>query len=236
MIHLNCDMGEGMSHDHLIMPYINASNISCGLHAGDEGTIRKTIEAAIAHHVEIGAHPSFDDRANFGRIEMNLTDAELNDLIVRQLTSFSKLLSEYGHKLVHVKPHGALYNLSAKNLRVAAIIAKAVFDFNSSLCLYGLSGSASIQEARRLGLLTKSESFADRRYAPDGKLVPRDRPGAVYTSTDEIIEQCLYLQEGRARAVDGKFINLESETICIHGDGANAVSFARALHERFKSA
>ena len=234
MIHLNCDMGEGMPHDHLVMPYIDAANISCGLHAGDETTIRSTIESAIAHRVQIGAHPSFDDRARFGRVEMNLTDPELYDLVVRQLISFSKLVSEYGQQLTHVKPHGALYNLSAKNPRTASVIAQAVFDLDPGVCLYGLSGSASISEARRLGLLTKSETFADRRYAPDGSLVPRDRPGAVITHVEEIVEQCLFLREGKARAADGTFINLESETICIHGDGANAVLFARAIHERFR--
>ena len=153
-------MGEGMGNDHLIMPFIHSANIACGYHAGDPGTIWQTIELAIANKVKIGAHVSFLDRKNFGRTEMHLAEEELYDLIIQQLIIFNEIAGSIDCKINHVKPHGALYNMSARDAQTAIVIARAISDFDPSLELYGLSGSYSIAAAKEKGLQTASEVLA----------------------------------------------------------------------------
>jgi UPF0271 protein len=163
-IDLNCDMGEGMDNDALLMPFISSANIACGYHAGDEEIIKKTINLSLQHGITIGAHPGFADKENFGRSEQQLSNEQFYDLISEQLTILQKFIDEAGTVLHHVKPHGALYNMSAKDPLLANIIARAVKDHNASLILYGLSNSHSINEAEKLQLKTASEVFADRTY------------------------------------------------------------------------
>jgi 5-oxoprolinase (ATP-hydrolysing) subunit A len=165
---LNCDMGEGLSTDASIMPYISSANIACAYHAGDEKTIWQTIELAVLHNVTVGAHVSFFDKENFGRSELNIPADELYDLITQQLFVLEEIADSLSASLRHVKPHGALYNMSAKDASLANVIARAVKDFDERLILFGLSGSHSIHEAQKLGLKTASEVFADRTYQDDG--------------------------------------------------------------------
>src|SRR6266404_9688454 len=161
---INCDMGEGIGNDEAIMPFISSANIACGYHAGDEETMKQTIESAIKYNVAIGAHPSFFDKENFGRTEMNLPADEIYDLVILQLRTIHKIVKEKNAALHHVKPHGALYNMSARSPQIAKAVAQAVKDFDGGLVLFGLSGSHSIKEAEVINLRTANEVFADRTY------------------------------------------------------------------------
>lgn len=235
-VDINCDMGEGIGNDELIMPFITSVNIACGYHAGDAATMWQTVESAIKRNVSIGAHPSFLDRKNFGRTEMDLEMEEIYDLVTQQLIILNEITSELETKLQHVKPHGALYNMSAKDLSLANTIARAVKDFDTSLILFGLSGSHSISEAKKIGLQTVSEVFADRTYQDDGSLTPRSQPNALIEKTDKAVAQVLQMiKEGTVTTVSGKIIPIVAETICIHGDGKNAVEFAKAIHDAIRS-
>jgi UPF0271 protein len=224
-------MGEGIGNDELLMPFINSANIACGYHAGDKATIERTIALCVKHNVSIGAHPSFYDRKNFGRIEMNLAPADLYDLVIRQLVIFKEAADSFDQKISHVKPHGALYNMSAKDMMIANVIAKAVSDFDSRLTLFGLSGSHSIDEAKTMGLTTISEVFADRTYQDGGSLTPRSQPGALIEKVDQAVQQVLQMiTKGTVTTIQGKTIPVVAETICLHSDGKHAVEFAKAIH------
>jgi UPF0271 protein len=235
-VSVNCDMGEGTGNDELIMPFITSANIACGYHAGNVSTMQQTVELCLKHHVAIGAHPSFLDRENFGRSEMNLPAGELYDLLTQQLIIFTEVADACGAKIHHVKPHGALYNMSARDAGIAIVIAKAVKDFDNSLVLLGQSGSHSISEAKKLGLTTASEVFADRTYRDDGSLIPRSQPGALIEETGKAVAQVLQMiREGAVTTVSGKIIPVLAETICIHSDGKHAAEFAEAIHAAIKA-
>ena len=234
-IDINCDMGEGIGTDEMIMPFISSANIACGYHAGDEHIMKQTIELAVNNKVAIGAHPSFLDKENFGRTEMNLPPEEVYDLIILQLKMIDKIIKRKKTKLHHVKPHGALYNMSAKDPVIANAIANAVKDFDSSFILFGLSGSHSIQEAEKLNLKTASEVFADRTYQDNGTLTPRSQPHALIENVEGSIAQVLQMiKEKKVTSINGKTISIVADTICIHGDGKNAVAFAKAIHQTLK--
>lgn len=228
---INCDLGEGYPNDAEIMPFITSANIACGYHAGDEDTMRRTIAMAIEKGVHIGAHPSFKDRENFGRREMVLKDQEIYDLVSAQLYLMDKLARGAGVVMKHVKPHGALYNMSARDPQLAYVTAHAVMDFNPERILFGLSGSASIREAEKLGLATRSEVFADRTYQSDGSLTPRSSPGALIEDEQACVLQVQeMIRNGRVMSTAGSYIPMLAQTICLHGDGENAVAFARLIH------
>jgi UPF0271 protein len=232
---LNCDMGEGMDNDELIIPFISSANIACGYHAGDENTIWKTIELAVKNNIAVGAHVSFLDKENFGRSEMNLTADEIYELVEQQLIIIKEIADSFDIKINHVKPHGALYNMSARGTVVAKAIAEAVKDFDSNLILFGLSASHSISEAKAIGLKTASEVFADRTYQDDGSLTPRSQPNALIEDADKAIQQVLQMiKKGTVISVSGKEIPIKAETICIHGDGKYAVEFSKQIYEAFK--
>lgn len=232
---INCDMGEGIGKDELLMPFISSANIACGYHAGDAITINQTIALCIKYNVSTGVHPSFYDKDNFGRIEMNLPVDDLYDLILQQLIIFKKVADSLDQKISHVKPHGALYNMSAKDAGMANVIAKAVRDFDSSLVLYGLSGSHSISEAKVIGLKTASEVFADRTYQDDGSLTPRSQPNALIEDAGKAVQQVLQMvKEKTVTTVSGKIIPVVAETICIHSDGKHATIFAKKIYEHLK--
>lgn len=234
-IDLNCDVGEGMPWDEAIMPYISSANIACGYHAGDEATIRKTMDLCTKYNVAIGAHPGFKDRANFGRKEQQLTEDELHSLITRQLSLFGTICKEKQVKFHHVKLHGALYNMAARSRQISRVVVKAVKNFNDGLLIYGLSGSVMIEEARSAGLKTVEEVFADRTYQADGSLVSRSSSQAVLRDLQKAWDQiCEILQRGAVTAIDGKHTPLRAETICIHGDEAHAPQMAQFLHFRLK--
>jgi len=234
-IDINCDMGEGIGNDEAIMPFISSANIACGYHAGDEGTMKQTIALALRNDVSIGAHPSFFDKKNFGRLEMNLRVDEIYDLVILQLRTIDKIIKEHNTTLHHVKPHGALYNMSAKDPRIARAIAQAVKDFDHDLVLFVLSGSHSKEVADDLGLKTASEVFADRTYQDDGSLTPRSQPKALIDDPGQAVKQALQMViERTVTTVTGKTISIVADTICIHGDGQHATQFAKAINEELK--
>ncbi len=231
-IDLNCDLGEGCGNDAELMKYISSANIGCGGHAGDADTMRRTVELALENNVAIGAHPGFNDRANFGRLAVDISREEIVDLITEQVNSLAKICGELGANIRHVKPHGALYNQSAKDPEIAAAIAEAVKQIDGGLILFGLSGSHSISEAERIGLRTASEVFADRTYQSDGSLTPRNEPNALITDARASIEQVLNMTKyGRVRTTDSIMLSIVAETICIHGDGQHPIDFARSVNK-----
>lgn len=228
----NCDMGEGIGQDELIMPYISSVNIACGFHAGDEGTMFNTILLAQKYKVKIGAHPSFADRENFGRTNIHKTPSEVYHLIQQQITALLEIAVSCDTSLQHVKPHGALYNLAAKDKSLAAAIACAVKDMDENLVVFGLSGSYIISEAQAIGLKTANEVFADRTYQEDGTLTPRTALNALIEDTEQCKQQVMgMINNGKVMTVTRKEIKIIAETICIHGDGSHAVKFAKAIHE-----
>ncbi|RBL91707.1 5-oxoprolinase subunit PxpA [Chitinophaga flava] len=230
-IDLNCDMGEGLDNDAAIMPFISSANIACGYHAGNADTMKKTVLLATEHKVAIGAHPGFADRENFGRREQQLTDAALYDLVCTQIHALQMICRAHGVPLHHVKPHGALYNMAARIPAMAQIIAKAVKDVDNRLCLFGLSNSLLISAAAAAGLKTASEVFADRTYQDDGSLTARSQPGAMIENETLAVKQVLQMvTRQEVTAQSGKIVPLKAETICIHGDGAHALEYARAIH------
>lgn len=234
-IDLNCDMGEGMPSDAAIMPYISSANIACGYHAGDEAIMRKTIDLCLKYNVAIGAHPGFNDKPNFGRVPVQLTSDELYQLVWKQLEIMDTICKEKQAKLHHVKPHGALYNMAAKDNAMSHTIAQAVKDFNADLIYYGLSGSAMISEARALGLKTLNEVFADRTYQNDGTLTPRSQVKALIEKSEDAINQVLQmLTENSVKTISGEVIPIWADTICIHGDGKHAGEFAGQLNNVLK--
>ena len=225
-------MGEGMPTDEAIMPFITSANIACGYHAGDEVTMQRTIDLAIKYGVAIGAHPGFDDKPNFGRTDMQLTLNEIYQLVFMQVEVLRALCIQAKVLLHHVKPHGALYNMAAKNADISIAIAQAVADTDRRLIIYGLSGSQLIMQAELVGLRTASEVFADRTYQNDGSLTPRSHSNALINSMQQSVEQVLQMiQQKTVTSVIQTSIPLQADTICLHGDGEHAVKFARVIHQ-----
>ena len=217
---INCDMGEGIGNEAALMSYIDSANIACGFHAGDAATMREVILLCLKYNVNIGAHPSFPDRENFGRTLMQLPEPEVYDLVMTQLSGINDIARECGGKLHHVKPHGALYNMAAKNAVLAKTIAEAVKDFDVALVYYGLSGSVMIEEAKKAGLQTAQEVFADRTYQADGSLTPRSQGNALLADSPAVIKQVSkIIKEKKVNTIDGGEISIQADTICIHGDG-----------------
>ncbi|MFM2016077.1 MAG: hypothetical protein RIQ51_1567 [Bacteroidota bacterium] len=229
-IDINCDMGEGMLNDASLMSLISSANIACGYHAGNEDTIKRTIELALEHNVAIGAHPSYLDRANFGRLSQSISLVELAELISDQLNIFEKITNQMGCKIHHVKLHGALYNDCAKDALSSKIVAQTIQAIDPSIMLYGLSGSHSIKEAKAIGLRSVEEVFADRTYQANGQLTPRYLDHALITDPNESAQQVLsMLLDQEIKTHDGTMIAVNAETICIHGDHPDAVEIAKHL-------
>ncbi len=234
-IDLNCDIGEhdsdeGAHREASILPYVSSANVACGLHAGNASVMRKTMRSARELGLAVGAHPSLADRANFGRREIAHSADEVYELTLYQIGASAALADAVGVRLNHVKPHGALYNMAARDRVLADAIAHAVRDFDSGLVLFGLSGSELIVAAEALGLKCASEVFADRRYQPDGKLTPRSEPDALIHDVDEAARQVLnMIEHGVVRARDGSEVAVRAETVCIHGDTPAAPQFAQHL-------
>ncbi|NSL87643.1 LamB/YcsF family protein [Chitinophaga sp. Mgbs1] len=231
-IDLNCDMGEGLDNDAAIMPFISSANIACGYHAGSTDIMKKTVLLAAEHQVAVGAHPGFADPEHFGRREQHLTDTALYDLVATQIYALQTICRTHNIPLYHVKPHGALYNMAARSLPMAQIIARAVKDIDSRLQLFGLSNSFLISAAAAAGLHTVSEVFADRTYQPDGSLTPRTQPGAMIENETQAIQQVLQMvTHQEVTTLQGTVVPLTAQTICIHGDGPHAVTFAGNIHQ-----
>jgi UPF0271 protein len=241
-IDLNCDMGESfgawrMGDDEAVLAHVSAANIACGFHAGDPATIRRTVNAALARAVEVGAHPSLPDLAGFGRREMRITPEEAYDLVLYQTGALAAFVRAAGGTLHHVKPHGALYNMAARDRDLAAGIARAVRDFDRSLILYGLAGSELIRAGRDAGLAAANEVFADRTYQPDGSLTPRGRPDALIHDVEASVAQVKRMVlDGQVHAVDGTSVPIEPDTLCIHGDAPHAAAFSARIRAELEAA
>jgi len=230
-IDINCDMAEGVGNERELMPLISSANIACGYHAGSKELMTETVELCLRHNVAIGAHPSLPDRENFGRTNMNLPLSQVREIVIDQVYLLREIAETLGGKLHHVKPHGALYNMAARDPLLSNCIAKAVKDIDTNLILYGLSQSAMINEALKIGLKTASEVFADRTYQPDGSLTPRSHPNALIYDERQAVRQALQLiREHKVRAEGGNYISVKADTLCLHGDGAHVVQFARLIH------
>lgn len=241
-IDLNCDMGESfgawkMGNDEAVLGHVTSANIACGMHAGDPGTMRATVRAALANGVAIGAHPGFPDLQGFGRRAMTLTPSQAYETVLYQVGALAGFARAAGGRLSHVKAHGMLYNMAAKDAALAEAIAQAVRDFDDSLVLYGLAGSVLIGAAEKAGLRAASEVFADRTYQDDGSLTPRSQPGSMIDEVDAAIAQVKRMVlEGVVRSVSGKDVPVKADTLCIHGDQPGAVVFAQAIRDALRQA
>ncbi|SCU73627.1 putative lactam utilization protein, UPF0271 family [Cupriavidus necator] len=232
-IDLNADLGEGCDNDEALLALISSANIACGWHAGDASTMVRTVKWALERGVAIGAHPSYPDRENFGRTEMQRDPEHVYADVLYQVGALDAIVRAQGGKLHHVKPHGALYNQAVRDPALARAIVRAVRDFDADLVFFGLAGSQMIDIAKEAGLRVKQEVFADRGYNPDGTLVKRGTPGALHEDEEAALNQTLTMvREKRVRAIDGTWVPIQAETVCLHGDGAHALAFARRIRER----
>ncbi|MEQ8198052.1 MAG: 5-oxoprolinase subunit PxpA [Clostridiaceae bacterium] len=231
-IDLNSDLGESfgaykIGSDDEILKYVTSVNIACGFHAGDPSVMRKTVKTALLNNVSIGAHPGLPDLIGFGRRNMSITPDEAYEMVVYQVGALYGFIKAEGGVMQHVKPHGALYNMAAKDRKLAKAIAQAVYDINPELILFGLAGSESIKQGSLVGLRTASEVFADRTYQSDGSLTPRSQSDAMVSSEKEAIERVIRMvKEKKVKCQQGFDIDIKAETVCIHGDGAKALNFA----------
>jgi 5-oxoprolinase (ATP-hydrolysing) subunit A len=234
---LNCDMGEGfgawkMGDDAALLDLVTSANIACGFHAGDPGTIHRTVEFALRKGVAVGAHPSLPDLQGFGRRRMSVSAEEAYDMVLYQIGALAGFAHACGGKLAHVKPHGALYNMAAKDTLLAQAIARAVKDFDPRLVLFGLAGSELVRAGTQAGLKTASEVFSDRTYQADGSLTPRAQPNAIIHDVETSIAQVKrMIDEGKVKSIGGEDVAVRADTLCIHGDEPNAVQFALRIRQ-----
>ena len=234
-IDLNADVGESfgaysIGHDPGLMKSITSANIAAGFHAGDPTVLRATVRRAKANGVAVGAHPSFPDLAGFGRREMTMSPREAEDLVLYQIAAVAGVARVEGVELQHVKPHGALYNMAARDIALAGAVARAVAAFSHSLILFGPPGSELLKAGRAAGLRVAGEVFADRAYESDGSLVSRKKLGAIIHDLDAVIDRSVRLaKEGTVLAIDGSIVRLHAETICVHGDTPGADELAEKL-------
>jgi UPF0271 protein len=234
-VDLNCDMGESfgayrIGTDEEILDYVTSANIACGFHAGDPATMRKTVTLALEKGVAMGAHPGLPDLTGFGRRNMEISPQEAYDMVVYQIGALYGFVNAEGGKMQHVKPHGALYNMAAKSRELSEAIAQAVYKVDSELVLFGLLGSELVKAGKAIGLRTASEVFADRTYQQDGSLTPRRQPDAMITDNQKAIDQVMRMvKEGKVLSQQGIDIAIQADTVCIHGDGEHALSFARQI-------
>lgn len=236
-IDLNCDLGEAFGNysfggDIDIIPLITSANVACGFHAGDWNVMHETVKLAKESNIGIGAHPGLPDLQGFGRRNMDISPDEIYNIVTYQLGALNSFCQIHDTRINHVKPHGALYQMGARDKDIAHAIAQAVYDFDPELIYVGLSNTLLISEAEKVGLTAASEVFADRRYEEDGQLVSRKEPDAVLTDKDEAINQVLKMvKDQQVVTKTGKVIDLKADTICVHGDGANALEFVRNIRE-----
>jgi UPF0271 protein len=236
-IDINCDMGESfgayrMGSDEEILLFITSANIACGFHAGGPAVMRRTVDMALEKGVAIGAHPGLPDLEGFGRRNMDITPQEAYDMVVYQIGALYGFVKASGGRMQHVKPHGALYNMAAKSFALSEAIAEAVYKVDPELILFGLSGSELVKAGNQIGLRTANEVFADRTYQNDGTLTPRREPNALITNTEESVQQVIRMvKEQKVYTVQKQDIDIQADTVCIHGDGAHALEFARTIRE-----
>lgn len=233
-IHINCDLGEGGEYDEQLMPLISACNIACGGHAGNLETMQHTVELALENGVEMGAHPSYPDKNNFGRKTVEISAEELKRSLVAQIMGIKQITEAAGGKLVHVKPHGALYNNAKKDEKTARIILDAIQEFDDPLMLYAPESSviAKLAEGK---LQVKYEAFADRNYNPDTSLVPRQKPNAVITEKQSVLEHLLTMfLDQKIVCSNSEKIDCHASTFCIHSDTENSVEILKYIRQKLE--
>ena len=241
-IDINCDMGESfgpwrMGADDRVMPHITSANIACGAHAGDPGVMRRTVRLARAAGVAAGAHPGFADLQGFGRREMTVDPSEIEDSLIAQIGALAAIAKAEGVVLQHVKAHGALYNMAARDRALADGIARAIASVDKALIMFGLPNSPMIDAARAAGLRAASEGFADRAYQPDGSLAPRSRPGAVIDDPEAVVARAVRMaRDGVVLTPDGAEVSLRVDTICVHGDTPGAPELTRRIRAALQAA
>lgn len=234
-VDLNCDMGEAfgaytIAPDAEIMPLISSANIACGWHAGDPHVMRSSVELALKHKVNIGAHPGYADLMGFGRRNINIAPGDLRDYVVYQIGALRAFVQAAGGRLHHVKAHGAMYNQTAADPALAAALVEAIAAVDDSLIVVGLANSHVLRAAGERGLAAAGEVFADRAYMPDGSLMPRSMPGSVLHDPQVVAARVLTMvKEGRVETADGSFIRISADTICVHSDTPGAVDHLLAL-------
>ena len=240
-VDLNSDLGESFGAytiglDEQVIAHISSANIACGYHAGDPLVMDKTVAAAKAAGIAIGAHPGYPDLIGFGRRNMTCSPAEVKAYVKYQLGALMAFAAAHGMKMQHCKPHGALYNMAGKDAALARAIAEAIAEVDSSIILLALAGSQMIKAGEEAGLRVASEVFADRAYQADGSLVPRKQPGAVIHDTDEAIARTIRMvKEGKVTAITGEDVPLKADSICVHGDNPSAVEFVRNIRARLEA-
>ena len=236
-VDLNCDLGESFGNytcgmDSSVIPHISSANIACGFHASDPLVMQKTVALAAKYNTAVGAHPGFPDLVGFGRRNMNVSPDELKAMVKYQIGALNAFCKSCGIVMQHVKPHGAMYNMAAKDRRLADAICDAVAEVDNSLILLGLSGSEMLKAAQDKDLRCASEVFADRAYEDDGSLTPRTLEGSVITDEELAISRVLQMvTQGTVTARSGKIIPIQADSICLHGDGVKAVEFAKRIRQ-----
>jgi 5-oxoprolinase (ATP-hydrolysing) subunit A len=233
-IDLNADVGEGrtgdLGQDPALMPHITSANVACGFHAGGPAVMRTTVELAREHGVAVGAHPGFPDLEGFGRRELEVSPRDVEDFVIYQVGALAAIAAAQGVRLQHVKPHGALFNMAARDGALADAVARAAAAIDRTLILFGLPGSELVKAGWRAGLRTASEGFADRAYRADGTLVPRSDPGAVINDPDAVVKRAVRMvRDHTVEAIDGSRVTLVVDTICVHGDTPGAADLARRI-------
>ncbi len=241
-IDLNCDMGElseaiADGTQESLMPFLTSINVACGGHAGDERIMTATIEQALRWKVAVGAHPGYPDRANFGRLELNMPMEAVADFVFRQVRTLAEVAAGRGVRLMHVKPHGALYNQAVRNRTLAAAIANGVARWSRDVVLVGLAGSPMLNVFQEAGFPVAAEAFADRRYGPDGTLRSRQLDDALIRDPAEASRQALRIAEqGTALASDGSEVSANAQTLCIHSDTPGSPAIAAAVAQALRQA
>jgi len=241
-IDINSDVGESfgaykIGNDAGLMKSITSANIAAGFHGGDPSVLRETIRLAKAHGVAVGAHPGFPDLVGFGRRELNVAAKEAEDFVLYQVAAVAGIAAAEGVRVQHVKPHGALFNMAVRNRELSDAIARGVAVFDRALILFGLPGSEILAAGRAAGLRVGAEIFADRAYEPDGQLVSRRKAGAVIHDPDVVVARAVKMVKDRGvTAVDGTFVPLEADTICVHGDTPGSDHLAAKLRAAFEAA
>jgi UPF0271 protein len=241
-IDLNCDMGElselvADGTQVALLQLVTSANVACGGHAGDAGMMLATLKQAQAAGVAIGAHPGYEDRANFGRIELQLSREEIAGSVHRQILALDEIVQSCGARIAHVKPHGALYNQAVRDSAIASAIADGVARWSSDTVLIGLAGSLMLEEFRKAGFRVAAEAFADRRYESDGSLRSRKFDNALLGSPEEAAAQALQIvRAGCVMSSEGKVVPVQAQTICIHGDTPGAVQIAAEVRRALRGA
>ena len=236
-VDLNSDLGESFGNykigmDDKVIPLVTSVNIACGFHAGDPTVMKKTVDLAVKSGVGLGAHPGYPDLVGFGRRKMAVSPSDVYNMVVYQVGALEAFAHAAGSKLQHVKPHGAMYNMAAKDAALAEAIAQAVYDVDKNLILYALAGSESVKAAQKIGLPVASEVFGDRSYQEDGSLTPRGQAGAMITDEEKSIEQVLNIvMNHQVVTLSGKTIPVQGDTVCVHGDGQKALLFIEKIRK-----